>query len=115
MPVKTKYVPGIEVKQLDRITVTRVNGSYYRDRVPRGYAWDLTYETRFAAAAAKDRARLNLIRAIEAEEARLQHESLTSLSGLLAQRDFSDQAARNVLAKRAVDGVDGASDDDILL
>ncbi|MDP1866998.1 MAG: hypothetical protein Q8L13_11745 [Bradyrhizobium sp.] len=97
-----------------------VERHHYANQVVSRGPLDHTYAFRKAAAHAKDRARHNQIKAIRKEEARLRSEafagSVTLSPGLdIVRADFSDQARANVLANRTIDGVRGASDDDIKL
>lgn len=89
--------------------VEGVDRHYYEKQVGPSSPFDDTHAFRLAAARAKDKARHQLIRAVQQEEERLRSESLSGLG------DYSQEARRNTIANRSVDGVKGAPDDAIKL
>lgn len=118
MPVTTRVVP--DQAELTQVVddIGHVSRSYdqhfYEKQVQRGAAWDTTYAFRLATAKAKDRARNQLARAVQLEARQAQWRAAGGLGG--GFRDFNSVLGEaHAKVTRSVNGVEGASLDDIKL
>lgn len=117
MAVTTRVVP--DQAELTQVVddIGHVSNSYdkhfYEKQVQRGAAWDTTYAFRLATAKAKDRARNQLARAVQLEARQAQWAAAGGLGGF---RDFNSVLGEaHGKVTRSVNGVEGASLDDIKL
>lgn len=104
MPVRTTFIDD-PTQDSD---LPGVDPRYYSKRIGAADPWDPTYAHRAATAAAKDKARKELIRAVQREEERVRNSSFGGLDDVRSR----DEIGRD-LDQREIDGVKGLPDNAI--
>lgn len=118
MPTTTTFQPGNQAVE----TLDGVDRHFYEKQIGPASPFDDTYAFRLAAARAKDTARHKLINRIRQEERKARaNRSIGAEIGDIVSghegdaRAFLESERRDIIARRTIDGVEGAPDDAIKL